>query len=130
MKQMEDYMKRNKMKPLRSVPDDTLLMMKTDIFLHTHYEMRKNIMTGVAQYRDNDGTDAEFRDLDEEARNEMTMRAKEMGLKTWDKDIARFIESPRIEKFDPVNTWLDQLPQWDGKDRIADIIYNFKRANH
>ena len=121
VKQMEDYMKRNKMKALRSVPDDTLLMMKTDIFLHTHYEMRKNIMTGVAQYRDNDGTDAEFRDLDEEARNEMTMRAKEMGLKTWDKDIARFIESPRIEKFDPVNTWLDQLPQWDGKDRMGEL---------
>ena len=93
-------------------------MMKTVIFLHTHYEMRKNIMTGVAQYRDNNGEDDEFRDLDDEARNEMTMRAKEMGLKTWDRDIARFIESPRIEKFDPVNTWLDSIGAWDGEDRI------------
>jgi len=116
-----DYMKRNKMKPMKSVPDDTLLMMKTDIFLHTHYEMRKNVMTGVAQYRENNGEDDEFRDLDDEARNEMTMRAKEMGLKTWDRDISRFIDSPRIEKFDPVNDWLDHLPQWDGKDRIAEL---------
>ena len=115
---MKDWMKRNKLHPLKSVPEDTLLMMKTDIFLHTHYEMRKNIMTGVAQYRDNNGEDDEFRGLDDEARNEMTMRAKEMGLKTWDRDIARFIESPRIEKFDPVNTWLDSIGAWDGEDRI------------
>ncbi|MBQ8458060.1 MAG: DUF3874 domain-containing protein [Prevotella sp.] len=116
---MKDYQKRNKLRPLKSVPDDTLLMMKTDIFLHTHYEMRKNVMTGVAQYREKNGEDDEFRDLDDEARNEMTMRAKELGLKTWDRDIARFIESPRIEKFDPVNTWLDSLDPWDGQDRIA-----------
>lgn len=115
---MEEYQKWNRLKPLKSVPEDTLLMMKTDIFLHTHYEMRKNVMTGVAQYRENNGEDDDFRDLDDEARNEMTMRAKEMGLKTWDKDIARFIESPRIDKYDPVNTWLDSLRPWDGKDRI------------
>ena len=118
VQQMEDYMKRNRLKPLRSVPEDTLLMMKTDIFLHTHYEMRKNVMTGVAQYREKNGEMEEFQDLDDEARNEMTIRAKELGLKSWDKDIARFIDSPRIEKYDPVNTWLDQLPQWDGQDRV------------
>ena len=121
VKNMENWAKRNKVKPLKSVPDDTLLMMKTEIFLHTHYEMRKNVMTGVAQYRLNNGEDDDFQDLDDEARNEMTMRAKEMGLKSWDRDIQRFIESPRIEKFDPVNSWLDQLPSWDGQDRIAEL---------
>ncbi len=122
VKNMEDYQKRrpsmNRLKPLKSVPEDTMLMMKTDIFLHTHYEMRKNVMTGVAQYRERNGEGDDFRDLDDEARNEMTMCAKELGLKTWDKDIARFIESPRIEKFDPVNTWLDSLRPWDGEDRV------------
>ena len=121
VQQMEDYMKRRKLKPLKSVPEDTLLMMKTDIFLHTHYEMRKNVMTGVAQYREKNGEMQEFQDLDDEARNEMTIRAKELGLKSWDKDIARFIDSPRIEKFDPVNTWLDRLPQWDGRDRVGEL---------
>ena len=116
---MEDWARRHKVKPLKSVPEDTLLMMKTDIFLHTHYEMRKNVMTGVAQYRLNNGEDDDFADLDDEARNEMTMRAKELGLKSWDRDIARFIESPRIQKYDPVNDWLDHLPAWDGQDRVA-----------
>ena len=118
---MKSWQKRNRIKPLKSVPDDTLLMMKTDIFLHSHYEMRKNVMTGVAQYREKNGEDDDFQDLDDEARNEMTMRAKELGLKTWDRDIARFIDSPRIEKYDPVNTWLDALRPWDGRDRIAEL---------
>ena len=117
----EDYYKRHKTKPLASVSEDALLMMKTDIFLNSNYEMRKNVMTGVAQYRDKNGEDEEFHDLDNEIRNEMTMRAKELGLKSWDKDIARFIDSPRIKMYDPVNDWLDHLPRWDGRDRI-----NFK----
>ena len=78
-------------------------------------------MTGVAQYREKNGEMEEFQDLDDEARNEMTIRAKELGLKSWDKDIERFIESPRIEKYDPVNDWLDHLPRWDGQDRIAEL---------
>ena len=29
------------------------------------------------------------------------------------------IDSSRIESFDPVNDYLDHLPQWDGRDHIA-----------
>ena len=118
---LADYRKRHKTRPLKSVPDDTILMMKTDIFLNANFDMRKNVMTGVAQYRDKDGYDFEFHDLDDEVRNEMTIRAKEMGLKSWDKDIARFIDSPRIEKYDPVNDYLDRLPRWDGVDRASQL---------
>ncbi|MDO5525608.1 MAG: VapE family protein [Prevotella sp.] len=125
----EDYYKRHKTKPLASVSEDALLMMKTDIFLNSNYEMRKNVMTGVAQYRDKNGEDEEFHDLDNEIRNEMTMRAKELGLKSWDKDIARFIDSPRIKMYDPVNDWLDHLPRWDGRDRIAELAARVPCSN-
>ena len=121
VKNVEEYRKRHKVKPLKSVPEDTILMMKTDIFLNSNFEMRKNIMTGVAQYRDRAAYSFDFHDLDSEARNEMTIRAKEMGLKSWDRDIERFIESPRIEKYDPVNDFLDHLPRWDGRDRIGEL---------
>ena len=116
-----DYRKKHKLQPLKSVPEDTLLMMKTEMFLNANYDMRKNVMTGVAQYRRKFSDDQEFYDLDQEVRNDMTISAKELGLKSWDKDIERFIESSRIEKFDPVNTWLDSLPDWDGRDRIAEL---------
>ena len=51
----------------------------------------------------------------------MTIEAREQGLKSWDQDVNRFIDSTRIEQYDPVNTWLDKLPTWDGHDYISDL---------
>ena len=117
----KDYMKKHKIRPLRSIPEDTLLMMRTEIFLNTNFEMRKNVMTGVAQYREKTSIDPEFHDLDQEVRNDMTIRAKELGLKSWDKDIDRFIDSSRIDKYYPLNDWLRHLPEWDGRDRVTEL---------
>ena len=118
---LKKYQEKHKFRPLKSIPEDTLMMMKTEAFLNANFEMRKNVMTGVAQYRERDRDSFAFHDLDQEARNDMTIRAKEMGLKSWDKDIDRFIDSTRIEKYDPVNDYLDRLPRWDGQDRIGEL---------
>ena len=111
----EDYMKKHKIKPLQAIPNDTLQMMKTEIFLNENYEMRKNLMTGVAEYREKYSEDQRFKPLTEEVRNDM------MGLKSWDRDVNRFIDSTRIEQYDPVNAWLDKLPAWNGHDYIAEL---------
>ena len=117
----EDYMKKHKIKPLKSIPEDTIQAMKTEIFLNENFDMRKNLLTGVAEYREKFSEDQTFKPLSEEVRNTMTLRATELGLKSWDRDVNRFIDSTRIEQFDPVNTWLDKLPAWDGHDYIADL---------
>ena len=118
---MEDYRKKHKMKPLKSVPQETLQTMRTEIFLTANYDMRKNLMTGVAEYRMKYSEDQTFKPLTEEVRNDMTIEAREQGLKSWDQDVNRFIDSTRIEQYDPVNTWLDKLPEWDGVDRIGPL---------
>ncbi len=117
----EDYMRKHKIQPLKSIPQETLQTMKTEIFLLQNFDMRKNLMTGVAEYREKYSEQTEFRPLTEEVRNDMTIRARELGLKSWDQDVSRFINSTRIEQYDPVNTWLDKLPEWDGHDYIADL---------
>ena len=118
---MEDYRKKHKMKPLKSVPQETLQTMRTEIFLTANYDMRKNLMTGVAEYRMKYSEDQIFKPLTIEVRNDMTIEAREQGLKSWDQDVNRFIDSTRIEQYDPINTWLDKLPQWDGQDRIKEL---------
>ena len=107
--------------PLRSVPEDTIQAMKTEIFLNSNFDLRKNLLTGVAEYREKFSDDQRFKPLTEEVRNDMTLRATELGLKGWDRNVNRFIDSTRIEQYDPVNTWLDTLPQWDGHDYIAEL---------
>ena len=118
---MEDYRKKYKIKPLKSVPQETLQTMRTEIFLTANYDMRKNLMTGVAEYRMKYSEDQTFKPLTTEVRNDMTIEAREQGLKSWDQDVNRFIDSTRIEQYDPVNSWLDQLPEWDGVDRIKEL---------
>jgi len=118
---MEDYRKKHRMKPLKSVSQDTLQTMRTEIFLTANYDMRKNLMTGVAEYRSKYAEDQTYKPLTVEVRNDMTLQATELGLKSWDRDVNRFIDSTRIEQYDPVNTWLDNLPEWDGHDYIADL---------
>ena len=117
----EDYFEKHKPKPLASVPKETIQAMQTEIFLNANFELRKNLMTGVAEYREKYAEDQTFKPLTEEVRNDMTLRAMELGLKSWDRDVNRFIDSTRIEQYDPVNQWLDKLPQWDGHDHIKDL---------
>ncbi|MDE6807439.1 MAG: hypothetical protein K2I98_03140, partial [Prevotella sp.] len=117
-KQMQRYQEQKNIRMERNVPPETLLTMKIDIFLNENYEIRKNVMRGVAEFRERTGIGFSFRDLTEEARNSITMRALTMGIKCWDKDIRRYIMSEDIEQYDPLNEYLESLPRWDGKDRV------------
>ena len=117
----EDYRAKHKIRPLKSVPEELIQTMRTEIFLSANFDMRKNLMTGVAEYRYKYAEDQTFKPLTEEVRNDMTLQAIELGIKGWDQNVNRFIDSTRIEQYDPVNTWLNKLPEWDGKDHIADL---------
>ena len=110
----------------KNIAPETLLTMKIDIFLREHYELRKNVMRGVAEYRQRRGLGFSFQDLTEEARNSMTMRALEQGIRCWDKDIRRFVNSDDIELYDPINDWLEHLPKWDGVDRVTPLAQRVK----
>jgi len=112
------YEERKGYKPEKNIPAETLLMMKVDLFLTQNYEIRKNVMRGVAEFRERTGIGFSFRDLTEEARNSITMKALRQGIKCWDKDIRRYVNSEDIELYDPLNEYLDNLPKWDGKDRV------------
>ena len=119
--EQEAYRKRHKIRPLKSVPDDTLNQMKAEIFLESNYEMRKNLLTGVPEYRERYSDFQEFVPLTPEVRNSMSLTANELGLRGFDKHMNRFIDSMHIEQYDPVNQWLDGLPRWDGVDRISEL---------
>lgn len=115
--------------PLKHVKASQLLTYKTEAFLNSRYELRKNVMTGVAQYRSKDSYNYQFSDLTKEVMNTMSIRALKAGLDSWDKDIKRYIESTMIQEYDPVNDWLEQLPNWDGRDRVTALAQRIKTDN-
>ncbi|MCR5680738.1 MAG: hypothetical protein K6G08_11130 [Prevotella sp.] len=118
---MQRYEGNKGFKPEKNVPTETLLMMKIDLFLSQNYEIRKNVMRGVAEFRERTGIGFSFRDLTEEARNSITIRALRVGIKCWDKDIRRYVNSEDIALYDPLNDYLESLPRWDGKDRVGPL---------
>ena len=120
---VEKYMQRKGIQRTKNIPQETLLTMKINLFLNSNYELRKNVMRGVAEYRMRTGVGFSFQDLTEEARNSITMRAMEQGIKCWDKDIRRYVNSDDIERYDPMNDFLEHLPQWDGRDRITPLAH-------
>ena len=133
--QEQKYRQRKRLvKPLKNVPPETLLTMKIDMFLRENYELRMNVMRGVAEYRQRTGLGFDFQDLTEQARNSITMRALEQGIKCWDKDIRRYVNSDDIEQYDPIHDFLEHLPRWDGRDRVTPLAQrihtNYKEWTH
>ena len=123
----KQYRRRKGMtEPLKHIPSETLLMMKIDMFLNANYELRKNVMRGVAEYRERTGLGFNFRDLTAEARNSITMKALSQGVKCWDKDISRYVNSNDITLYEPMTDFLDHLPRWDGKDRVEALARRIK----
>ena len=113
-----------------------LMAFKQEAFMNTFYEFRKNIISGKNEFRFKDGFDYSFRPVEKEDRYTMTLKAQKMGLDSWDKDLDRYLDSTQIPLYDPINDYLDHLPQWDGKNRVdefakrvptnnADYVHNF-----
>lgn len=110
--------KLNSAVPFGAIKRSALLTLQTEGFLTLNYELRKNVLTGVPQYRERNGFGHDFEDLTEEAMNSMTLRALKVGLDTWDKDINRLVNSKGILRYDPLEDYLTNLPKWDGRDRV------------
>ena len=87
---VKKYMERKGIQRTKTIPPETLLTMKINIFLNANYELRKNVMRGVAEYRTRTGIGFAFHDLTEEARNSITMRALEQGIRCWDKELCLY----------------------------------------
>ena len=119
--QSKRYKARKHLPLTGQIPAETLLTMKVNLFLNANYDLRKNVMRGVAEYRERRGLGFSYQDLTEEARNSITMRAHEHGIKCWDKDIRRYVNSNDIRLYDPINEYLERLTFWDGQDRVTPL---------
>lgn len=115
--------------PTRHISRAQLLVMKTENFMRTHYELRKNVLTGIAQYRDRGSYYYEWQDITDSVSNTMTIEAQRNGIDSWDKDIHRFLNSTLISQYDPLEDWLRHLPTWDGKERIKDMAARIPTQN-
>ncbi len=101
---------------------EQLLAMRIEEFMKRRYELRYNTMANTAEYRERNSFFFEFRPVTKRVRNSMAQNAELEGIKAYDKDIERYIESDRLPDYSPIEAYLKSLPKWDGKDRIRPLM--------
>ena len=99
------------------------LMQEVTAFLTSRYRFRFNVLTEeteVAEVTNNiPDTHLRYTKVDERWMNTLSMEAIETGIDCWDRDIQRFVRSRRISEYHPFTAYFEQLPEWDGTDRVS-----------
>lgn len=87
-------------------------------WLSTYYEFHRNTVTGFYEVRSKmieGGKYLKWTKYDDDIRNSIWAEMDEHGLRITTKKLTAIIESDFSEPFDPLDDYLRNLPQWDGK---------------
>ena len=96
------------------------LMQEVTAFLTSRYRFRFNVLTEETEVANNiPDTHLRYTKVDERWMNTLSMETIETGIDCWDRDIQRFVRSRRISEYHPFTAYFEQLPEWDGKDRVS-----------
>ena len=103
------------------IPSSMNLLARMEEFLKRRYEFRRNEIRDETEYRERNSFCYRFRPVTPEVLNGICLDAMEEGLDIWDKDVRRYVYSPRVPDYNPLDTFLNDLPKWDGTDRIRKL---------
>ena len=104
-----------------SLLPEQLFVMQMDEFMKRRYEFRFNLLTSQVECRQRNSFDFYFRPVNKRLMASITMNAQYEGLKLWDKDVVRYLNSDHVPVYQPIEEFLYDLPRWDGKDHIGDL---------
>ncbi len=88
--------------------------------LQQTYEFRFNVITETNEYRLKGSADP-FRPLGEREENTLCIHAHQQGIACWDRDVRRYLRSLLVPSFHPIRQYMDELPVWDGEDRVRPL---------
>ena len=103
-------------------------MLAVESFLHENYRFRRNVLNGKVEFvtlSAEGEPSGDYRPLTQEALNSIILRAKreevcEQGNPK--SDIQEIVHSEEVPLFNPAQAFLDDLPQWDGQNHVAQLF--------
>ena len=98
-----------------------------DTFLKSRYDFRYNVLTEETEYRLLERMEEGFAPVNQRVLNTFCLEAHESGISCWDRDLSRCIFSTRIAEYHPFKLYLEELPVWDGVDRLASLARRVSR---
>jgi len=105
------------------------LVAQLEEFMQRRYQLRRNTIKGIVEYRELKSYQFDFRPLTKQAINGMSLNITAEGVNAWDADVRRYVESDRVPVYDPIEEYLFRLPTWDGKDHIRTLAGRVKCSN-
>ncbi|GEM_PF-4170925 len=94
------------------------VLLDLENFLKEHYLFRFNLLTEVTEYRKKYCEYSSFKHIAQRELNTLCLAARKSGIDCWDRDVSRFVNSEEIESYHPFKQFMDELPEWDGTDRL------------
>jgi predicted P-loop ATPase len=94
-------------------------------FLNDNYCLRRNVLSGKVEFKSRADLSAEYRPLTQEALNSIIIRALREGLDEAcnpKADITMYVNSEEVCLYNPVQAFLNGLPQWDGQNHVARLF--------
>ncbi|MGN0309543.1 MAG: hypothetical protein ACI4C3_02995 [Bacteroides sp.] len=99
-------------------------LLEAESFLNENYQFRHNLLSGKTEFkRLPDATAWEV--LTEMAVNSIILHAKREGIggkRSPKNNIEELLHSNQVPLFDPIREYLDALPEWDGKNHVAQLF--------
>ena len=91
-------------------------------FLNKRFDFRFNRLTGVTEYREKEAVGVPFRPIDEREMNGMIVDARMAGIPCWNSMVPTLVLSNKVESFNPFRLYVEELPEWDGLDRVTPLL--------
>lgn len=95
-----------------------LLTQQVGEFLTSHYDFRYNLLTEETEFRPAGKCGTAFLPIGKRELNTFCLEAHAQGISCWDKDLSRYIYSTYIPAYHPFHLYMNELPEWDGVDRL------------
>jgi len=93
------------------------LLKVVEDFLQENYQFRFNCLSEVTEFRKKKDSSV-YHIVDQRELNSLCIEARRNGINCWDRDICRYVNSAHIPSYHPFKAYLEELPAWDGTDRV------------
>ena len=95
------------------------LLDNLEAYLFDRYDFRFNVLTEQTEYAPKGTSTYEL--VDQRVLNTLCLVARKNGINCWDKDVSRLLLSQEIADYHPFLDYMDNLPDWDGIDRVSEL---------
>jgi predicted P-loop ATPase len=109
-------------------PEKSMLTGLVD-FLHLRYAFRYNVLTRETEMRDLAEPAAQYAVVTEREMNTLVLEAQAAHVNCWDKDMKRILRSAQVPSYHPFKQYFENLPKWDGKDRVTPLAQRVSKDN-